>query len=103
MPPVSDTTERSADGGPTTEAPPGGVSCAAAAEHLYEYLDGELDDRLEERIDAHLGACPPCRSLFDFERAFLDVVREKGLTVPESPELRERILALLREEDEEGA
>ncbi|HKK28334.1 MAG TPA: zf-HC2 domain-containing protein [Gemmatimonadota bacterium] len=100
---MSDTTERSADGGPATEAPPGGISCAAAVQHVYEYLDGELDDRLEERIGAHLGACAPCRSLFDFERAFLDVVREKGLTAPESPELRERILALLREEEEGGA
>jgi anti-sigma factor RsiW len=36
------------------------MSCAWVAEHLSEYLDGELEGALAERVRRHLGACTGC-------------------------------------------
>jgi anti-sigma factor (TIGR02949 family) len=79
------------------DAVPDPLSCQDALSRLYEYLDGELEPETRERIHEHLEVCQRCYPYFDFERIFLDYVREKGLAVGETGGLRERVEALLEE------
>lgn len=80
---------------PTTGAE---VDCNAALESLFDFLDGELDDSLEERLEAHVHECRPCFERADFERRFLAAV-QAARTEERCPKaLRERVLSTLRAE-----
>lgn len=78
-------------------SPPGGIDCEEALARVYEYLDGELAPELQERIHAHLEVCRRCYPVFDFERLFLDHVREKGLEEPADEGFRRELEMLLEE------
>ena len=83
-------------GGPDGGGPPGDIGCEEALARVYEYLDGELGPEMQERIHRHVEICRRCYPYFDFERLFLDYVREKGLGTGESSEeLRRRVESLL--------
>ncbi len=72
------------------------MTCGEALEHMFEYLDGELDDTTRRRVQDHLSLCAPCATRADFEKAFLDAVAsaaEAGEPVPASA--REKVLAAL--------
>lgn len=73
------------------------ISCQEALEKVYEYLDGELGSPDQEKVREHVKICRNCYPLFDFERAFLDFVREKGFAEEASGELLERVHAIVRE------
>lgn len=73
------------------------ISCQQALEKVYEYLDGELGSPDVEKVREHVKICRNCYPLFDFERAFLDFVREKGFAEEASGELLERVQAIVRE------
>jgi mycothiol system anti-sigma-R factor len=73
------------------------ISCQEALEKVYEYLDGELGSPEQEKVREHVKVCRKCYPLFDFERAFLDFVREKGFAEEASGELLERVQAIVRE------
>lgn len=79
------------------DRPPGGLECEEALARIYEYLDGELEPEARERIHRHLEVCRRCYPRFDFERIFLDYVREKGLATDDAGRLRERVESLLEE------
>jgi len=80
--------------GPGDGGPPGGIGCEEALARVYEYLDGELEPSTQERIHRHLEICERCYPYFDFERLFLDHVREKGLRSGDSDRLRRRLESL---------
>ena len=44
------------------EAGFGGIACSEVREQLPQYVAGELDDRLSDRIRRHLEHCPACQS-----------------------------------------
>jgi len=73
------------------------ISCQEALEKVYEYLDGELGSPDQEKVREHVKICRQCYPLFDFERAFLDFVREKGFADEASDELLERVQAIVRD------
>lgn len=78
---------------------PGGIDCGGVMAKLYEYLDGELDDPgLVEKIRAHLDKCRRCYPRYNFEKAFLRFVSERGhASAP--PELRRKIFRSLLEKE----
>lgn len=81
-------------------APPPGpdeASCEESLALVYEFLDGELDAESGERVRRHLETCRRCWPYFDFERHFLDTLREAGGTGAASPDLARRVRALLDE------
>lgn len=86
------------DGATGSGAPPGGVTCEEALSRVYPYLDGELDREMQERMHRHVEACRRCFPFFDFERLFLDHVRERGLAGGGGAELRSRVAELLDRE-----
>lgn len=87
------------DGSPILED----VTCEDCARNLYEFLDGELEPRLYERIRRHLEMCRRCYPVFSFERAFLDYVHDRGVMPQRSRELKQRLNTLLEEIDAEEA
>ena len=72
--------------------------CREIVRQLWPYLDGALPDEWQARVTAHLEECANCRSHYDFERAFLDAVRDSGALTGEFEPLRARVVAALAAE-----
>ncbi|HEV7887257.1 MAG TPA: mycothiol system anti-sigma-R factor [Acidimicrobiales bacterium] len=74
-----------------------GEDCDDAVHRLYDFLDGELDDKRRADIKRHLDECLPCLEAFDFEAELRMVIAQKCREqVPDG--LRERISQALRHE-----
>lgn len=70
------------------------MNCEEVLEHLFEFLDGELDDATEGDIEHHLKRCRGCFSRAEFERRLKRKLSESAQT--EAPEsLRSRVRALI--------
>lgn len=89
---------RRAQDDPAREDPPGGISCEAAVEHLFEWLDGELARDKEAQVAAHLETCARCYPLLTFERAFRQAVTQATGDEKAPDELKERIMSSLESE-----
>ena len=77
---------------------PNNEACREIVRQLWPYLDGALPDEWQERVTAHLEACANCLSHYDYERAFLDAVRDSGAVQGEFEPLCARVLAALAAE-----
>lgn len=71
------------------------ISCREAVERLYEYLDEELEDEEAEEVRCHVERCKRCYPRFDWERLFLEVLRDRGARPESKPMLREKVEGLL--------
>ena len=71
---------------------PSEIDCAEALEHLYEYLDGELDAAREKAVRSHLAKCAPCLSVSEFESAYLRFLEARARARGAPEEVRRRIL-----------
>ena len=49
--------------------------CEEARANSSDYIDGEIDAALEQRIRAHLGECPLCEAFFRTLRETIAVLR----------------------------
>lgn len=79
--------------------PPGGISCREAAERIFEWLDGELDPDMQDRVGVHLRECALCYPFLRFEEAFREALKRAGSRVEPTPEtLQSRVLGSLRDE-----
>ncbi|UCG76519.1 MAG: zf-HC2 domain-containing protein [Gemmatimonadota bacterium] len=76
------------------------LSCEEAAKRVFEFLDGELPPVDAEKVRHHVEVCRRCYPYFNFERFFLDYVRERGLKPRRSRDLEERLRRLLEEAEE---
>ena len=72
--------------------------CREIVRQLWPFLDGALPDEWQDRVAQHLAECENCRSHYDFERAFLDAVRESGGVSGEFTTLQTRVLQALAAE-----
>lgn len=70
------------------------LSCREMADHLSDYLDGELAASLAALIDAHRGECPPCEAFIRTLRRSVQMVRAQPRE-PLSEGLRKRLLDAL--------
>lgn len=72
----------------------GGLRCEEVIELLFAYLDHEVDDKLNERIEQHLESCRDCYSRAEFERRLR--ARVQASTEVQAPErLQKRIRRVL--------
>jgi anti-sigma factor RsiW len=86
--------------------PSANLDCGDLAHQVDAYLDGEFDGRERAEVDAHLAACPACRSLFETQGRLRAALREKlreAMGAPAGagrapPALRARIEACLARE-----
>lgn len=72
----------------------GNISCEEVIEQLFRYLDGEVDDIVDERIQAHMARCRDCFSRAEFERRLRERVREANES-PAPERVRHRIRQVL--------
>jgi len=78
-------------GNPCNEGP-----CTEAQSHLWDYIDGELDDVDCTRIRTHLEECPPCGQMFKNERKVKDAVARACGSCEDVPQdLRSRVVAMV--------
>ena len=66
------------------------ISCDEVLEHLFAYLDREIDQETAAEIEQHLERCRGCFSRAEFERRLKAQVRDAGAS-PASGRLRARI------------
>ncbi|MGH8502965.1 MAG: anti-sigma factor family protein [Gammaproteobacteria bacterium] len=70
------------------------LTCEEVLEHLFAYVDQELDAEKKGEVERHMERCRSCFSRAEFERRFRSRVIETGLS--EAPErVRQRVRALL--------
>jgi mycothiol system anti-sigma-R factor len=74
------------------------LDCDEALERVYEFLDGELTEGVEQAIRRHLAACARCEPRFEHERVFIEFIAQRARLEQAPPALRRRILRELVEE-----
>ena len=71
--------------------------CEEIRGRLTLYLDNELQGAERATVEAHLAECEGCAAVLARELNFLNSVRESGPLHVASPELREKVEAILNE------
>jgi len=85
---------------PAMAPPPGHVTCEEAAERVFEWLDGELEEEMAARVGTHLETCAHCYPMLRFEQGFREAVTRAASGIGGAPsDLESRILKAL---DAEG-
>jgi anti-sigma factor (TIGR02949 family) len=74
------------------------IDCREALAKLYDYIDGELDSADRDAFQAHLEACRPCLSYYEFERFFTEFLRRHTPQPCVREEFKSRLLARLSDE-----
>lgn len=74
------------------------VDCDSALDKLFDFLDGELDDAFESRLQAHVERCSHCFEVAAFERKFLEALKAARGEEKCPKALRDRVLIMLRTE-----
>jgi mycothiol system anti-sigma-R factor len=54
------------------------ISCGAAVEQLWAFLDHELDDRDQRAVEAHLAFCRRCCGELEFAKHLRRLLATKG-------------------------
>lgn len=75
------------------------LDCSEVLEHIYEFLDGELTERVEVEIRDHLAICRNCYPHFRHEEVFLQFLSRRAQIEKAPPALRRRILRMLVAEE----
>lgn len=75
------------------EVPP--IDCRTAVERLWDFLDEELDAHRMAEVEAHVALCASCAEHYRFARAFLDAITESWQALPDTMQLRERVVGAL--------
>lgn len=74
------------------------IPCEEAARRVYEFLDGEIDEEDSETIRCHVEQCERCYPMFNWEKLFLEALKERGGRPEPNDELRRRVGELLDRE-----
>jgi mycothiol system anti-sigma-R factor len=73
------------------------ANCQDAIEHLYQYLDRELNAAEQADVQRHLDRCPSCLGVFRFEENVLRFVGEQCRQTAAPAGLRDRVRKLCQE------
>lgn len=76
---------------------PSDIECRQIAELLTDYMEGRLPQATRELIDWHIDGCEPCVAFVNTFRSTLKAVRQLPDPPPVPKELRQRLLAVLRD------
>ncbi|MBW1800386.1 MAG: zf-HC2 domain-containing protein [Deltaproteobacteria bacterium] len=78
--------------------------CKKYFERISEYLDGELDASICEKINQHLQECPECRNCLESLKKTVDICKKlPPETIPEDVQarIREHLRHLLEKQASE--
>lgn len=78
------------------------LPCDQVIERLWEFVDGELDDRDCEAVQAHLDICARCFPEYDFRQAYRRFMSAAG-NGSAPVEVRRRVFAAILEEERRGS
>jgi hypothetical protein len=87
----------SVTGDPSDQAQPGEIECRQMAELLADDLAGTLPRRTVELLEWHIDGCAPCVAVVNTYRGTIRATRTVLRDVEIPPELKKRLLAVLRE------
>lgn len=73
------------------------LDCEQVLEQVWSYLDGELDETVYLRIQAHVARCSDCGPRFEFQRRLLALIEEKCREGPVPLELKQQLFKLLED------
>ena len=74
------------------------MDCRKIGELLGDYLEGTLPKRTAELLEWHIDGCAPCVAFVNTYRGTLNATRSlRDVEIP--PELKNRLLAVLRARD----
>ncbi len=76
---------------------PDAISCEEALRLVQDFLDGELEDVSSARVRNHFEACQRCYPHLRLEEAFRTALRNATQGERATPELRNRVLEVLKE------
>jgi mycothiol system anti-sigma-R factor len=71
--------------------------CSEVLDRVYVYLDGEIDQADGAKIQLHLDECGPCLQQYDLDKVVKALVARSCGCDRASEELREKVLARIRE------
>jgi anti-sigma factor (TIGR02949 family) len=71
------------------------ISCSDAVRQLWEYLEGELDDRQRDKVDEHLRACLRCCGEAEFADELRKFLAAHGQDDALPEDVRQRLLESL--------
>ena len=72
-----------------------GLECKDLIHHLNDYIDGELDDTLCGKIEAHIESCPNCKVVVNTLKKTIQLYQDDGESVTLPLEARHRLFAAL--------
>jgi Putative zinc-finger len=78
------------------------LRCREVRPYLSAYVDGELDEGLQERIEAHLASCQACSRQVESYRAIEGLLSSLPASGP-PPEVLDRVLAATSRQNSERA
>ena len=73
------------------------TQCQKIIAQIHLYLDDELQGGERDDVESHLADCPGCRTAFARESNFHQAIRDCRTLYVSSPELRERVHAILND------
>ncbi|MGI9196595.1 MAG: mycothiol system anti-sigma-R factor [Candidatus Nanopelagicales bacterium] len=76
---------------------PHATPCAEVLSWVYDFLDGEIDERSRALVVAHLDECPPCLQQYSLEKAVKALVHRSCCQESAPAELRVRVIARIQE------
>jgi mycothiol system anti-sigma-R factor len=71
------------------------VNCRECLEHMWQYIDGELDVVETDELQRHLAQCRECFSEAEFERRLKEMMRRACGGEQAPAHLRERLTKIL--------
>lgn len=74
------------------------LSCAEAKQHVYGYLDNELDQQTRQMVDGHLAECSTCTAEYDLERTIANLVISSSSSLDLDSDFHKKISTSLRAE-----
>lgn len=61
----------------------GAPSCRGASDFLLDYVEGRLEEKLAQKFELHMAACPNCTRYLDQYREMLSML--KDIPAPSPP------------------
>lgn len=73
------------------------TDCKDVLDRVYAYIDGELDDKWCSDIRQHLDECGPCLKEYGLDKVVKQLVARHCGCEPAPADLREKVLARIRQ------
>lgn len=74
------------------------MDCRKVREVVFVYADNEMDGELLVSFQQHVAVCPECARQKVFAERLVTVVRKRSVRASAPEQLRQRILAALRQD-----